>query len=119
MQIQSLTHTATAYNAYAFSPPQTYKPTASSPSAYGQDRLNFEQPTYDPALPPRGNIWDRSDVRVGLIMAGSATVGAGVGYYVAQSAGLSIGLNMAMGAALGAALPIAAVYIGMSMWDGN
>ncbi len=119
MQVQSLSSPYAAYAApYRSSNPHTMTPSVPR-AAYAQDTLNFEQPTYDPALPPRGSIWDRSDVRVGMMMAGTATVGAGVGYYVAQSTGLSIGLNMAAGAAIGAALPVALVYIGMSLWDGN
>ena len=90
-----------------------------SSSAYGNDNVDFDQPTYDPAFPPRGNIWDRSDVRVGALMVGSATVGGGIGYFVAKSTGYSLGLSVAAGAALGMALPLALVYWGMSQWDGR
>ena len=92
---------------------------AHSPSAYGKDSVDFKQPTYDPALPPRGILWDRSDVRVGALMLGSATVGGGLGYFVAKSTGYSMGLSVAAGATLGMALPIALVYWGMSQWDGR
>lgn len=88
-------------------------------SAYGSDNVDFKQPTYDPALPPRGSLWDRSDVRVGALMLGSATVGGGLGYFVAKSTGYSMGLSVAAGATLGMALPIALVYWGMSQWDGR
>lgn len=100
----------------AVSPPAYASQT---PSAYGIDRTDFKQPTYDPALPPRGSLWDRSDVRVGALMLGSATVGGGLGYFVAKSTGYSMGLSVAVGATLGMALPIALVYWGMSQWDGR
>lgn len=90
-----------------------------SPSAYGNDSLDFKQPTYDPALPPRGSFWDRADVRVSALMVGSATVGGGIGYFVAKSTGYSMGLSVAAGAVLGMAMPIALVYWGMSQWDGR
>lgn len=98
--------------AVPFSEPKT-------PSAYGNDSADFDQPTYDPALPPRGSLWDRSDVRVGAMMLGSAAVGGGIGYFVGKSAGYSLGLSVAAGASIGMALPIALVYWGMSQWDGR
>lgn len=90
-------------------------------SVYYADRLNIEsKPTPDPGdIPPPeapGSIWNRADVRVGLMMAGTATVGGAVGYFASRAAGTSLALGTAVGATLGAALPIAMVVWALSRW---
>lgn len=86
---------------------------------FASDVYQSEKPVYDPELPPRGSFWDRADVRVGAMMAASATVGGGLGGWIAHSAGRSVGGGVALGASLGMVLPVALVYWAMSQWDGR
>ncbi len=90
-------------------------------SVYYADRLNIEpKPVPDPGdIPPPedpGSIWNRGDVRVGLMMAGTATVGGAIGYFASRAAGTSLAMGTAVGATLGAALPIAMVIWALSRW---
>lgn len=94
---------------------------ASGPAVYRADVLNLEpKPAPDPnELPPPeapGSIWSRADVRVGMMMAGTATVGGAVGYFASRAAGTSLALGTAAGATIGAALPIALVIWALSRW---
>ncbi len=94
---------------------------AQTASVYRADSLTLEpKPTPDPNdIPPPeapGSIWNRADVRVGLMMAGTATVGGGIGYFASRAAGSSLAWGTALGATIGAALPIALVIWGLSRW---
>ena len=101
---------------------QSYQQSAYNPlkaASFTPDSLTLSQSQTDPDLSPRGSIWGRSDVRLGLTMAAGATVGGGIGALVSRSAGYSLGSSVAIGAGLGAVLPMAILYLGMAMWDGN
>lgn len=116
MQIQALTRPS--YLPYSHQPITPAPQRLSAPLTYSQDHLHLQTQT-DNELPPRGSLWGRADVRLGLTMAAGATVGGGIGALVSRSAGLSLGRSVAMGAGIGAILPFAALYLGMLLWDGN
>jgi hypothetical protein len=114
---RSLASAPMAYQPYA----PAYAAQAVPVSNYNADLLTLQpKPAPDPNdIPPPdapGSIWSRADVRVGLMMAGTATAGGTVGYFASRAAGTSLAWGTALGATIGAALPIALVIWGLSRW---
>ncbi|PIQ27068.1 hypothetical protein COW36_14310 [bacterium (Candidatus Blackallbacteria) CG17_big_fil_post_rev_8_21_14_2_50_48_46] len=92
-------------------------------SAYQMDTLTLPlKPTPDPGdIPPpepSGSFWNRGEVRLGLLLAGSATVGGGAGYFISKAAGSSsLAMGTAIGATVGAALPVAMLIWALKNWN--
>jgi hypothetical protein len=77
-------------------------------SAWSVDTVT--PPTTDPGYePPPTPFFSRPEVRVGMLLATTATAGGTAGYFVSRAAGTSLAWGAATGAVIGAALPIAAL----------
>ena len=115
LQVRSYQPYASAYG------PASASPVASS-SAYRSDLLTLERkPAPDPGdIPPPeapGSFWNRGEVRIGLMMAGSATVGGAAGYLASKAAGASLAWGTGIGAAVGVVLPLAMVVWALKNWN--